>query len=251
MPDLVLGSTTSYDGDSAAASTSCDRNLGASYASESSGALTLDNFLKFDNSGSSLIVYRDGDTSLTGAELLIDIIFSESTDIGTATNTYTGPFPDTTSVGDFNDGTIDATYACDISNFSSSDSGTIFETGGLTNGANLAVSGGNLIFQSSASTDISVALPSSINGTTGTLYATVDYLNKWDFYWVTNGGDKDAGTVVTSLGTTNNTGDYAGTNDDGIGGVSGNQYGTSYGNYAGTITEFRYHDAVFHDFSVY
>lgn len=250
MPDLVLGSTTTYDGDSASSATVAS-NLGAAYATESSGALTLDNFLKFDNSGASLIVYREGggDTSLTGTELFI--IFSESTDIGTATTTYTGPFPDT-AVGDFNNGLIDATYACDISNFSSSNSGTIFETGGLTVGSNLAVSGGNLIFQSDKSTDISVALPSSINGTTGTLYATVDYQNKWDFYWVTNGGDKDAGTVVTSLGTTNNTGDYAGTNDDGIGGIGGGgQYGTSYGNYAGTITEFRYHDAVFHDFSVY
>jgi len=248
MPDLVLGSTTSYDSDSMSSAYLVE-NLGASYASESSGELTLDNFLKFDNSGSSLIVYRYGNTSLTGVELFT--IFSESTDIGTATNTYTGPFP-YTSVGDFNEGTVDATYACDISNFSSSNSGTIFETGGGSVGSNLAVSGGNLIFQSSASTDISVALPSSINGTTGTLYATVDYLNKWDFYWVKNGGDKDAGTAVTSLGTTNNTGDYAGTNDDGIGGIgAGAQYGTSYGDYAGTITEFRYHDAVFHDFSVY
>jgi len=248
MPDLVLGSTTTYYGNSFTSAYIAGK-LGASYASDSSGTLTLDNNVKFDNSGSSLIVYRDGDTSLTDVELFT--IFSESTDIGTATNTYTGPFPDT-AVGDFNDGTIDATYACDISNFSSSNSGTIFETGGSSVGSNLAISGGNLIFQSSASTDISVALPSSINGTTGTLYATVDYLNKWDFYWVTNGGDKDFGTAVTSLGYTSSTGDYAGTNDDGIGGIGGGQpYGTSYGDYAGTITEFRYHNAVFHDFSVY
>ena len=70
MPDLVLGSTTSYDSDSASAAAIAS-NLGVSYASESSGALTLDNFLTFNNSGGSLIVYRegDGDTSLTSTEL--------------------------------------------------------------------------------------------------------------------------------------------------------------------------------------
>ena len=62
MPDLALGNSASYDGNSNNAA-GLAAALGSTYATASSGALTLSRVM-FDNTGSTLNVERKGDTDL-------------------------------------------------------------------------------------------------------------------------------------------------------------------------------------------
>lgn len=68
MPDVTIGNTGAYDGNSADAAT-MQTKLGTDHATASSGALTLKNRVQFDNSGSSLIVRTGLDTEYTGAQI--------------------------------------------------------------------------------------------------------------------------------------------------------------------------------------
>lgn len=62
MPDLALGNSASYDGNTSNAA-NLAAALGSTYATASSGALTLSRIM-FDNTGSTLNVERKGDTDL-------------------------------------------------------------------------------------------------------------------------------------------------------------------------------------------
>jgi hypothetical protein len=70
MPDLVLGNSASYDGNTNNAAGLASA-LGAEYATASNGALTL-NRVMFDNTGSTLNVERKGSTDLgpTGGQTI-------------------------------------------------------------------------------------------------------------------------------------------------------------------------------------
>lgn len=70
MPDLALGNSASYDGNTNNAAGIADV-LGSTYATASSGALTLSRVM-FDNTGSTLNVERKGDTDIgpTGGQTI-------------------------------------------------------------------------------------------------------------------------------------------------------------------------------------
>lgn len=65
MPTVVIGNNGSYDGITGDAALIA-ANLGSAYASASSGALTIQPGVKFNNSAATLVVDREGSTSLVG-----------------------------------------------------------------------------------------------------------------------------------------------------------------------------------------
>lgn len=68
MPDVTIGNTGAYDGNSADAA-KIQNHLGTEHATANSGALTLKNRVQFDNSGSSLIIRTGLDTEFNGSDV--------------------------------------------------------------------------------------------------------------------------------------------------------------------------------------
>jgi len=135
------------------------------------------------------------------------------------------------------------TYAVDITNFNSSDTGVLFELGGGTDGSSFQINNHSLYVQSSGLEDTITSM-SSFDNQSGTLYVSVDYTNSfYDIYWLNNSGFQFvvSGTVTS---------DYAGNDTTGVGDVSsGALFGTNYGAYQGTITEYRSWEDTYFDFS--
>jgi hypothetical protein len=166
--------------------------------------------------------------------------WDETAELGAASQTITTiPTEELTTT---NDGLSDWTYAVDITSFSSSDNGVLFEVGGGTIGTSVQMTGGSLIIQTTGGTDTSASM-SAYTGQTGTLYVTVDYGNVLKVYWW-NGSSMNFILEITSFAS-----DYVGTDSTGIGIVSEQLRGTDYGEYAGTITEWRSWPDLYYDFS--
>ena len=166
--------------------------------------------------------------------------WNETAELGAASQTIT-TIP-TTGLTTTNDGLSDWTYAVDITSFSSSDNGVLFEVGGGAVGTSVQMNGGSLIIQTTGGTDTSASM-SAYTGQTGTLYVTVDYGNVLKVYWW-NGSSMNFILEITSFAS-----DYVGTDTTGIGIVSNQLRGTNYGAYAGTITEWRSWPDLYYDFS--
>ena len=166
------------------------------------------------------------------------VLWDEFTELGTANQTIT-TIPTTISTA--NNGLGDWTYAVDITNFQSSDTGVLFEIGGATVGSGFSISGGNLIVNTTGGTNTSASM-TAFDGQTGTLYVTVDYGTALYAYWW-NGSTMN---LILTIGSFSS--DYAGTNISGIGAVGSEIQGTNYGTYAGTITEWREWNNTYYDF---
>jgi len=166
--------------------------------------------------------------------------FNEPEFLGTPTRTIT-TIP--SSFGPDNSGEQSYTYAVDIDFFNSSDTGVLFGLGGGTTGSSFQINNNSLYVQSSG-LENTITNVSSFDNQYGTLYVSVDYTNSfYDIYWVNNSGFQFVVTGTIS-------GDYVGTDGSGVG-ERGDQevFGTDYGTYNGTITEFRTWEDTYFDFS--
>jgi hypothetical protein len=166
-------------------------------------------------------------------------LFDELVSLGTPTRTVT-TIP--AEISTATNGTSDWTFAVDMPNFQSSNTGIIFEIGGDADGTSFSISGGELIVATSGGTDTSTSM-SAFDGQSGTLYVSIDYGTKLEVYWYNE-------SAMTELVTINPfTDDYSGANNTGIGTVGdGAIQGTNYGPYTGAITSWREWASVYYNF---
>jgi hypothetical protein len=167
------------------------------------------------------------------------MLFDERVSLGTPTQTVTTiPASITTATT----GESDWTYAVDITNFQSSNTGVIFELGGNTTGTSFSISGGALIVATTGGTDTSTSM-SAFDGQSGTLYVSIDYGTKLEVYWYNE-------SAMTELVTINPfADDYSGADNTGIGAAAGSgMRGTNYGAYTGVITSWREWASVYYNF---
>lgn len=152
MPNLVLGNSASYDGNTNNAA-GIASSLGAAYATASNGALTL-NRVTFDNTGSTLNVERKGSTDLgpTGGPTIssntegpVEITSADAGLFGTSVTINSGVYL-------WSDSTSSPALKISTSGCSVNNSGYIIGKGG-NSGSN---AGGNALEISSGITGVSI-----------------------------------------------------------------------------------------------